>query len=155
MSPIKNGLIYAALRKTLAGKVLKAKGLTPNEKKQIYELLTGNTPTMRGKGRPSKEPRNMALAIDVMVNKLFNEEKGSLVPIAHAYGVIPSTQDSNPEYKAFSAGCNALRLLAEEGLAAFDEYGLVVDDPKLIKLRAIFGEYLELIARYGRTVGKK
>jgi len=92
-------------KRQLAEKVMKVKGLTKEEKQEIYNLLTNDDPPPVKKGRPSKCMRDMAFAYDYLKAK-YNGKWVGIESIATKHKI--KINDHTTIYKALDRGLKAL-----------------------------------------------
>ena len=91
----------------VANKVMAAKGLTKEEKQEIYLLLTNDEPPIIKKGRPPKTKRDMDFAFDYLETKYCKKWTG-IKAIAKKYAMENS--DETAIYKALGRGLKALEV---------------------------------------------
>lgn len=94
-------------KKELAEKVLKSKGLTKEEKHEIYLSLTTEEPATIKKGRPSKINRDMDFALDYLETK-YDKKWTGINPIAIRHAI--KTNDQTTVYKALNRGLKELEV---------------------------------------------
>lgn len=104
-------------RNELAEKVLKAKGLSLEEKKEIYYFLTlkpASPILLKSKrGRPSTSTRDMVFAHDLLSSRNTKKHK-TIQILARKHNV---SEESSAYYKALGRGIKELKILCKETIS--------------------------------------
>jgi len=110
----------------LAKKVMAAKGLTKEEKQEIYQILTSDEPPKVKKGRPTTNERDKAFAFDYLQAKYCEKKWTGIEGIAAKHKI--DSNDITAIYKALKRGLDALETslkndetIIKEALPEIDE----------------------------------